>query len=115
MESLFEKRMNKGCTGRKAEAKAGKRLNAMVNPGSGALDGLKGDLTTGNFLIESKSTQKASISIKDAWLRKIQKEALEKNRDPALLIQFTDATGEIQKDGAWVMVTETRWAELFND
>lgn len=115
MVSRFEQRLNKGCTGRKAEAKAGKRINARVNIGSGAIDGLKGDLTTNDFLIESKSTQKASLSIKHKWLQKIQKEALGVNKDPALLIQFTTSTGDIIKDGSWVMITENHWKQLMGD
>lgn len=98
--------------GRKAEKKAGKRLGARVIPGSGTIPSLKGDLSTKSFLIESKATTKKSLSVKLDWLRKIDQEALEEGRDPALLVQFTDADGAVVRGGAWVCIPEALFKEL---
>lgn len=92
--------------GRDAEKRAAVRLNAETIPGSGSVPGLKGDLKFRDFLIESKSTTKASLQLQRWWLEKISVEARDVNNYPALMIQFTDLRGEAIKNGSWVMVPE---------
>lgn len=99
-------------TGLRAETKAAKRLGGRTVPGSGSVDGLKGDITLEHFLVESKSTQKKSISIKYEYLHKIDMEGLGVNKYPALIIQFTDANGDVKRNGSWVMVPEHIFKEL---
>lgn len=103
----------KGGVGRRAEKRTGNRLALNVHPASGAMEGLKGDLSNDQFLLEQKVTEKLSISIKYAWLEKISKEALEKGKEPALVFQFVDGTGAAVAKGSWVAIPERLWKELF--
>lgn len=65
---------------------------AMRNPGSGAYEGLKGDIIASinkvNYLIEAKKSTTASISVKKEWLDKIVEEAAASRRRPVLAIGF---------------------------
>jgi hypothetical protein len=101
-----------GAHGNRAEKKAAKRLGGSATPGSGALDGAKGDINLDHFLVESKSTTAESMRLELAWLRKIAKEALEKNKYPALAVQFVIGNGEPVKVGNWVMVPERVFHEF---
>jgi hypothetical protein len=85
-------------------------------PGSGAVDGAKGDIELVEFLIENKTTEHRSFSLKYNWLRKISKEALAVNKEPVLAIQFVDRDGEpIAHDAKWVMIPERVFMERFNE
>lgn len=114
----FLNRANKrdsGHHGREAEKRIAKRLGGKQQPGSGALQGAKGDVvidTAINVLLENKATAADSISIKLDWLLKVYQEALEQGRTPALAIQFTTLTGTSEKRGRWVMVPENVFQEL---
>ncbi len=90
--------------GRKAEKKVAKRMGARLRPNSGAMEGAKGDMTLGNFLIEAKSTQAGGINLQLTWLRKIVREVRTTGQDPALVILFTDVEGNPRRDGEWVAV-----------
>ena len=72
--------------------------------GSGRSMYAKGDVKTGEFLIECKFTDKASLSIKGEWLKKITAEAHAIGKDPALAIQINgvDARGLMEAD--WVAI-----------
>lgn len=113
--SPFMRRLNKrdsGHHGRKAEESLAKRVGGTLQPGSGALDGAKGDVKVGDFLMENKSTQGASLSLKQDWALKIYQEALEQNKNPALSIQFVRGNGQSEKRDRWVMITEAMFLEL---
>lgn len=101
------KQNSKTYHGRSAEAKLGKRL-ARVTPGSGALPGAKGDIEYSvgelDFLIESKSTVRDSLSIQRNWLNKISLEALDSAKYPSLALQFVNPLGDIRT--GWVCVPE---------
>ena len=114
-ENPFQKRLRINLPGTVAERLAAKRVGARLQPGSGSLLGAKGDMVRKTFLIESKSTQKESLGVKLAWLRKIEKEALDANKDPALMIQFTDGDGRPVKGGVWVAVPEKLFLEMADD
>lgn len=101
--------------GTKAEKRAGKRNDAEVHRGSGAVDGYKGDLTKGQFKIESKSTTARSLSVKKEWLDKITREAIAVGKDPALMVQFVDARGRPDRNGVWVMFPEYLWKEMADE
>jgi hypothetical protein len=98
--------------GQLAEKRAAKRLGGRQTPGSGAFQGAKGDIRKGAFLIESKATVNASLSVTHAWLQKIDKEALDTGKTPALLVQFVDGSGRVKPSGAWVMIPERVFREL---
>jgi len=49
-------------------------------------------------------------------LRKISREALAENRDPALAIQFVDGDGKpIAEDAAWVLIPERVFEDFTSD
>ena len=98
--------------GLKAERKLAKRMGATLTPGSGALDGAKGDMFMDDYLIESKSTISETLSLHLRWLDKIRREALGRNKVPALAIQFTDGTGTPILGGSWVAVPENEFKAL---
>jgi len=108
----YLKRSARNQHGQKAERKAAKRLKGRQTPASGALVGAKGDIVKRAFLIESKATKHASISVTLDWLDKISKEALDAGKDPALLIQFVDAGGNPWRGSTWVLVPERVFAEV---
>lgn len=98
--------------GRRAEEELSGRLGADLTPASGALDGAKGDMQAGDFLIESKATENGSMSVKYGWLNQVHMCAREKGLDPALSVQFVSADGRPRKNGAWVMISEEDFREL---
>jgi len=97
--------------GRKAEQRAGRRLNATPMPVSGALTGAKGDLAQAHCLIESKATQADSLRLDRGWLTKINAEAREKGLEPALLLQFVTQNGQ-PRQNPWVAIPEQFYLEL---
>lgn len=108
-------RKNKSTIGRagiQSEKRLSKSLGGRLKPASGALDGAKGDITVGDTLMEAKSTQKASISIKHDWLLKIAGEALREGKTPALAVSFTDERGIAHRSGEWVMIPKGEWERL---
>lgn len=98
--------------GQKAEKHAGKRLGGRLQPGSGSQDHSKGDIKGLNFLVESKSTIKDSISVKAEWLKKISQEAIETSKEAAVIIQFVDGTGRVIPGFSWVAIEERVFREL---
>ena len=93
-----------GHAGRKSEARLAKALKGRAQPASGALEGAKGDIVLPEFLLEAKSTQQASMSLKHDWLLKIAHEAQTKRKDPALSISFVNPDGTPARNGEWVMI-----------
>jgi hypothetical protein len=103
-------------SGDKAEKRAAKRLGGAAIPGSGALDGYKGDIDRADFRIENKSSRGArSIGVKHEWLRKISAEARSVGKTPALALQFTDDEGRPRDSAsAWVAIPEWMFKEAFS-
>lgn len=100
--------------GQRAEKKTAKRLGAKQNPGSGSIAGLKGDITARDFLLENKSTEHKSISIKHSWLEKITKEAREVGKSPAVTIQFVDKLGTPVAYGRWALIPEDEFKDVLS-
>ena len=101
-----------GAEGLAAEKRIAKRVEGRQMPGSGAMQGAKGDVTLPDVLLEVKSTVNDSLSLKLEWLAKITGEARAVGKEPALSVLFTTGDGRPRKDGAWVMVTERYFNEL---
>lgn len=76
----------------KQDRRVAKRLGGTVVPGSGRLPGRKGDVRVDKrrLLIENKATDKASLSIRATWLRKIEKEAMAVGLTPAVSLTIGD-------------------------
>jgi len=110
----FTDRQNRGTHkhGQKSERKTAKRLGGRTRPGSGSVDGCKGDILLTDYLVENKSTEHQSISIKLSWLDKISVEAREESKNPALSIQFVDKAGNSRHHARWVMIPEDEFNEF---
>jgi hypothetical protein len=66
------------------------------------LPGAKGDMTKGQFLVESKSTINGSLGLKLDWLLKIGGEARALGKTPAMLLNFTTGDGTARE--SWALV-----------
>lgn len=112
------KNTDHGAAGRAAERKAAKRMDAQLQPGSGALLGAKADfkLQAAAFplLVENKTTTGKSFSLQLAHLHKVYQEALEQSRTPALSFQFVTGNGNSEKRGRWVAIPEADFLNLIN-
>jgi hypothetical protein len=104
-----------GDAGRKSEKKVASRLNARMTPNSGAKKGAKGDMSTRDWLIEAKATEKDSMSVQLDWLAKITGEASQDHKTPALTVTFVTGDGKPRKRGKWVMIPEHVFEELIGD
>lgn len=95
-----------------SEKRVASKLGARQTPGSGAKRGAKGDAVLKSedqkFLIESKSTINASLSVELGWLVKIAHEALNDGAVPVLTMSFVTPEGRERPHGDWVAVP--RWA-----
>lgn len=98
--SRYDKRLH----GTKSERRIAKNIGARRNAGSGAIEGLKGDSSLANLLIESKATVNGSLSLKKEWLDKITREALAQNKNPALTISFVTGSGESLPGGDFLVI-----------
>lgn len=111
---MFDRRLQKKPHGSVAEKKTAQRLGMNTVPASGAMYGVKGDITSDQFLIENKSTVNESLGVKKSWLHKIETEATELGKRPALAVQFVNARGDSSAGDRWVMIREIDYQELIN-
>ena len=111
---LIYKNTNKSSNkhGTLSEKRVAKDLGMKLTPGSGALSGAKGDAYNIDYRMESKSTIKESLSLKRAWLTKINNEARETNRHPALSLSFVNPDGSPKHNGDWVMIPKEDFEEF---
>lgn len=87
-----------------------KSLGGRVVPNSGAMDGAKGDVSTKEFLVDSKETGANSIVISASQLNKISKEAREAGKSPALVITLgKTALGTARQ---WAIIPINNFKEL---
>jgi hypothetical protein len=75
---------------RKKQIKDAKDFNGKETPRSGGIWSFAGDVKTSQFLIESKTTDKKSYSLKESTWKKIEHEALKSSRIPMMSISLTD-------------------------
>lgn len=101
---LLRRQARIGEHGRKSEKRIAKKLGGRRTPASGAMAGAKGDTVLPDFLLESKATSGVSFSLRKEVLDKITREALEKNKVPAVSISFTPLSGEARQNGDWVAI-----------
>lgn len=114
MNPFFDRQnpKDKGAHGRKAEKKASQRLGGRLQPGSGSLDGAKGDFTYDRWLMENKATEAGSITIPLQWLLKVYGEAQAMQLTPALSFQFTTSEGVSDARTRWVAIPEWVFKDL---
>ena len=102
-----------GKAGRKAEKETLAAYGATPTPNSGAAN-TKGDGTLVGFLMEIKSTQRESLTLKQEVLHKIAGEAYAEGIEPCLAIVFTDGSGKPHRGGSWVCIPRDLFEELTN-
>jgi hypothetical protein len=92
-----------------------KRIAGLIDgkrqPLSGASDYAKGDAKGIDFLAEAKQTAGKSLSIKQAWLEKIDREAMAVNKYPILTVHFLNMNKLTPKD--WIMVPDWIFKEMY--
>jgi len=71
----------------KKETKCAKDLGGHTQPGSGNMFYAKGDIVLDKFLIEHKYTDNKSYSLTIETFKKIEREAQEKLKLPAMIIE----------------------------
>lgn len=77
---------------RKSEQDAAAEIGGRVQPASGALPGMKGDVQSRDFLLEDKFTDAASYSLSRTVLDKIEHEAFRAMRKPLLRVTIKGKT-----------------------
>lgn len=87
---------------KRQEHRLAKSLGGMRQPLSGAIPGMKADVKLDRFLIEAKTTAAQSLSLKVAWLCKIDAEAAACSREPALAIDFQNMPDMFTRE--WVLI-----------
>jgi len=87
---------------KKQESRVAQRSGGRRVPASGALPGIKGDVSGKLHLIECKTTGKKSIRIEQRWLTKIAREAAMKHKMPGLVFSFPDIASDVDQD--WIAV-----------
>ena len=95
------------------EKRIAKDLGGSAVPASGSLDGAKGDVSTDQFLIDSKHTSSKSMIVTSKMLNKISKEAREIGKTPALILEL----GEVQLGTSkeWVCIPKRVFQEMVDD
>jgi len=73
----------------KQEKRLSEKLGAKLTPQSGAQDTSPGDMILGNYIIESKSTSKKSISLKQEWLNQLKQSPINYKKIPTLILEFS--------------------------
>lgn len=95
----------------KKEKDDAKSFGGSVQIASGALWSNKLDIKTDNYLIEAKTTEKLSYSVKRQLWEKINKSALLEGRTPLLSIRFSSKN---KKDLDLVVLSKDDFIVLTN-
>lgn len=83
------------------ERKLAQRLGGRRQPGSGSIDGYKGDVVTKKFLIDQKVTEHSSFRLTAGVLNKITFEARQANKHPAIEIEMQVAPSTPKE---WILI-----------
>lgn len=73
------------------ERRLAKKFGGEVQPGSGAPVNRKGDIVTDTYLMEAKTTSARQVTLRLDVLEKIEGEAFQARKNPALVITFEPA------------------------
>lgn len=92
------------------EKEIAEMLGGFAQPASGALAHAKGDIKLDNFLLDSKETEAAQITIRGLDLTKICREAFEIHRHPGLFVTIKQIAGTTPNE--WVMIPAELFAEM---
>lgn len=92
------------------EKRIAKELGGKTQPGSGCFDHFKGDVKLDDYLIEAKRTDKNSITVKAEWLSKIDHEAINVGKTPALVIEIGGMNGFTENE--WIAIPMSEFKKL---
>ena len=73
----------------KQEKRLAKDLGAKRTPQSGAKDTAPADMILGNYVIESKATNKNSIVLHKEWLDQLKQSPINYGKIPTVVLDFT--------------------------
>jgi hypothetical protein len=76
----------------KQEKRLAKDLGAKRTPMSGAKDTSPADMLLGNYVIESKATNKDSIVLHKEWLDQLKQSPINFGKIPTLVLDFTNTS-----------------------
>lgn len=85
----------------KQEKKDAKKMGARLRPASGSFPTAKGDMTKGNYLIESKVTSKDRYTLKENTLKKIIQEALKEGKLPLIYLKINKTACYLVPEEDW--------------
>lgn len=107
-----EKRLADGLGGRTLRQSGAAPVSKWAKKLGGGHVSEQGDFRTDDFLIEHKSTEKGSMSLKREWLNKVREGAERSARDPAVIITFDRG---LQKHEDWVLLPRSVFDKLMNN
>lgn len=84
------------------EKRVARKTGGRRQPMSGALPCFKGDVSLDSFLIDAKQTIHKTMSVQSDWLRKINREASDCGKYPALSLEWANATEGVERD--WILI-----------
>lgn len=80
----------------RAERDTAKRENGRVQPASGAAWHSKGDVVSKTHLVQVKSTEKKSYTLKLSDMELIEQQAAAVNKDAKMIVEFLTPRGRIR-------------------
>jgi hypothetical protein len=108
----FKKKINKPVRNQikknsiKQEKRLAKDLGAKRQPQSGAKDTSPADMIKGNYVIESKATNKDSIVLHKEWLDQLKQSPINYGKIPVVVLDFT------KDQDRYIIMDETDFKKL---
>ena len=96
------------------ERRVAEDVGGHAMPGSGSIDGFKGDVVCNDFIVECKFTAQKAYSVKTSELNKISRESFERDREPLFLVRFDKGVSSIYEN-TWVLVPDTVFSAFFDE
>lgn len=92
------------------ELRIAEDVGGRRNPASGGIPGFKGDVETRKFLVEAKTTDRKRFCLTEKMLAKIDSEALNYGKIPALVIEFPTFRFGVTR--SWALVPYPVFAKI---
>lgn len=93
------------------ERRLAKEFGGRVTPGSGS-GSIKGDVTTGEEMIEAKTTTKRQFTLKLETLQKLEYEARAVGKRPVLILHIDDDSPVLLHHPEWVLIPKNDYLEM---
>ncbi len=95
------------------EDRVAKRTKGTKQKASGAKLLHKGDVLSGRYLVEAKTSGKKSIRVNQSWLEKISNEAMQTKKIPVLALGFPNMPVPIDRD--WCCIPMKEFVKLMEE